>query len=555
VPDNLRLMGKLVITLGSLPLLAIEIGEEKTRIGRSADNDLVLPLPDVADHHAEIFSTGNTCEVEAVHGESLVQHGRAIDRARLSPGDQVALACYRLQWLTPEAGSDRTQPELGLVHLRSHGTKTLEQPPEIGGRVVGLEVVDGVERWLRRDLEDSVTLVGRSPKCDVVLMDDAVSWEHCTLELDGERVRVRDLGSHNGTYLDGRKIESALAEAGSRVQIGQTTLELIGETEEHDGTTSPGLAELIGRDPKMQEVYVRIEEAAASRIPVLIVGETGTGKELAARAVHSLGPRSLRPFVPVNCAAIPRDLLEDELFGHVRGAFTGAAVDRSGAFERADGGTVFLDEVGELAPELQPKLMRVIEDGRVPRLGGDEIQSDFRVIAATNSDLAKAMSAGRFRQDLYYRLAVFQIRLPPLRDRLDDLPDLVGHFLQSAEEHTGIAGAARIRFEEDALRRLGEHEWPGNVRELRNFVFRSVVEVKQGRVDRQLADRLLVDFITPDTVAPSSVASLEDTEKEAVRKALQDCHGERRAAARRLGIAESTLYEKIRRYDLSDVGR
>jgi DNA-binding NtrC family response regulator len=548
-------MGKLVITLGSLPLLAVEIGEGRTRIGRSADNDLVLPLPDVADYHAEIHSTGATCEVEAAQGESLGQHGRAIDRARLSPGEQVSLGCYRLQWLTPEVDSDRSQPELDLANLRSHGTKTLEQSRQTGGRVVGLEVMDGAEHGLRRDLEDSVTLIGRSPQCGVVLTDDAVSWEHCALELDGASVRVRDLGSHNGTYLDGRLIESALAEAGSRVQIGQTTLELIGESEVGDGTTSPGLAELIGRAPKMQEVYARIEEAASSRIPVLIVGETGTGKELAARAVHSLGPRSLCPFVPVNCAAIPRDLLEDELFGHVRGAFTGAADDRAGAFERADGGTVFLDEVGELAPELQPKLLRVIEDGIVPRLGGDEVQCDFRVIAATNSDLARAMSDGRFRQDLFYRLAVFQIRLPLLRDRLDDLPDLVDHFLDSAEEHTGIAGAKRIQFGQDALRRLGEHGWPGNVRELRNFVFRSVVEVKQGHVDKQLVDRLFADFITPETMAPSSVASLEETEKEVIRKALQDCNGERRAAARRLGIAESTLYEKIRRYDLAEVGR
>jgi len=548
-------MGKLVISLGSLPLLAVEIGEERTRIGRSADNDLVLPLPDVADYHAEIRSKGETCEIQAAQDESLGQRGRTVDRARLSPGDQVALGCYRLQWLTPEADSDPSQPALDLANLRSHGTKTLEQPLNSGGRVIGLEVVDGAGRGLRRDLEDSVVLVGRSPECDLVLMDDAVSWEHCALEPEGDCVRVRDQGSHNGTYLDGRKVESALAEAGSRVQIGQTTLELIGESETDDDTESSGLAELIGRNPKMQKVYARIEEAASSRIPVLIVGETGTGKELAARAVHSLGPRSLRPFVPVNCAAIPRDLLEDELFGHVRGAFTGAAADRAGAFERADGGTVFLDEVGELAPELQPKLLRVIEDGRVPRLGGNEIQCDFRVIAATNSDLARAMSDGRFRQDLYYRLAVFQIRLPLLRDRLDDLPDLVDHFLETAEEHTGIAGAERIQFEQDALRRLGEHGWPGNVRELRNFVFRSVVEVKQGHVDEQLVDRLLTDFITPESTAPSALASLEETEKAVIRKALQDCNGQRRAAARRLGIAESTLYEKIRRYDLAEVGR
>jgi len=305
----------------------------------------------------------------------------------------------------------------------------------------------------------------------------------------------------------------------------------------------------------MQEVYTRIEEAAAGRIPVLIVGETGTGKELAARAVHSVGPRSHGPFVPINCAAIPRELMEEELFGHVRGAFTGAAGDRAGAFERANGGTIFLDEVGELPPELQSKLLRVLEDGVVQRLGGGAVTSDFRVVAATNSDLAEAISERRFRQDLYYRLAVLQIRLPPLRDRAGDLPELVGHFLESAEQQTGVPGAARISFEADALRRLAAHGWPGNVRELRNLVFRSVLNARRGTVGIEAINALLADLGTPETAASAATGNLQQVEQEVIRKALQDCRGQRRAAARRLGIAESTLYEKINRYGLADVGR
>jgi DNA-binding NtrC family response regulator len=546
-------MGKLAISLGSLPVLAVEIGEDVIRIGRSTDNDLVLPLPDVADIHAEISSTGEICEVSALEGESVYRGGDPVTRAALLPGDQIGLGCYRLRWLASE--SDRSLPESALAGARSHGTKPLERPAKSGGRAIGLEVMDGAERGLKLDLEAAATLVGRSPECDVVLTDDAVSWTHCSFEFGPEGVRVRDLDSHNGTFLDGNRIESATAEAGSRIQVGLTTLRLVSAFDEGDDSASIGLAELIGRSPPMQEVYARIEEAAASRIPVLLLGETGTGKELVARAVHSLGPRSHRPFVPVNCAAIPRDLLEDELFGHARGAFTGAAGDRAGAFERADGGTVFLDEIGELAPELQAKLLRVIEDGQVPRLGGEVIECDFRVVAATNSDLSRAVSDGRFRQDLYYRLAVYAIGLPPLRDRLEDLPDLVGHFLESAEEHTGVGGAARVRFEEDAIDRLGEHGWPGNVRELRNVVLRSVVEVKQGAVDGQLVGRLLVDLAGPEPVAPSPSGSLQEIEREVIRRALQDCNGQRRAAARRLGIAESTLYEKISKYDLADVGR
>jgi DNA-binding NtrC family response regulator len=547
-------MGKLSISLGSLPVLAVEIGEEVVRIGRSTDNDLVLPLPDVADVHAEVHSTGDICEVTALQGESLYRGGLPVTRVDLVPGDEIGLGCYRLRWLASE--SDRSLPESAQAGGRSHGTKPLEHPAKRGGRPVGIEVTGGAERGLKLDLEAAAVVVGRAPECDLVLADDAVSWRHCSLELCTDRVRVRDLGSHNGTYLDGRKIESALAEAGSRVQVGQTTLRLTGNADAPDGLRADGLAELVGKSPAMQEVYASIQDATASRIPVLLLGETGTGKELAARAIHSVGPRSQRAFVPVNCAAIPRELLEDELFGHVSGAFTGATADRLGALERADGGTIFLDEVGELAPELQAKLLRVIEDGEVPRIGGNPVQTDFRVVAATNGDLASAVSRGRFRQDLYYRLAVYQITLPPLRERLDDLPGLVRHFLDSAEEQTGIADAAFVGFGEEVLRRMCGHSWPGNVRELRNLVFRCIVEVKEGSVDERVVDRILAESLAPeDAAAPSPAASLEQIEQEAIRKALQDCRGQRRAAARRLGIAESTLYEKIQRYDLAEVGR
>jgi DNA-binding NtrC family response regulator len=545
-------MGKLAISLGSLPVLAVEIGESTIRIGRSHDNDIVLPLPDVADVHAEVRSHGEICEVTAVEGESLHRAGRPVPRADLVPGDQIDLGCYRLRWLASQSGRALSGPT--PVGARSHGTKPLEQPMQRGGRRIGLEVMDGAERGVTVDLETAAIVVGRAPECDLVLTDDAVSWRHCSVEIGPAGVRVRDLDSHNGTFLDGSRIESATAEAGSRIQVGLITLRLVGASDEQDLATR-GFAEFVGRSAPMREVYERIREAATGRMPVLLLGETGTGKELAARAIHSVGPRSHGPFVPVNCAAIPRDLLEDELFGHVSGAYTGATGDRAGAFERADGGSVFLDEVGELAPELQAKLLRVLDDGRIPRLGGAEVTCDVRVVAATNCDLAAAVAVGRFRQDLYYRLAVVPIRMPPLRDRLEDLPDLIAHFLDSAEEHTGVAGAARIHFAEDAIHRLSEHGWPGNVRELRNVVLRGVVEVKRGAVDRQLADRLLAELGVPAASVHTPPRNLQEIERETIRRALEDSGGQRRAAARRLGIAESTLYEKIKRYGLADVRR
>ncbi len=371
-----------------------------------------------------------------------------------------------------------------------------------------------------------------------------MSWRHCSLELTREGVRIRDLDSNNGTFLDGRRIESALAGAGHEIRIGETSLKLIAETEPDEAAVTAGLAELVGGSPPMLEVYSRIQEAASSRLPVLVSGETGTGKELVARAIHSIGPRSAGPFVPVNCAAIPREMLEDELFGHVKGAFTGAT-----------GGTIFLDEIGELALELQAKLLRVLEDHEIPRLGGGVVAGDFRVVAATNKDLDEAAADKKFRQDLYYRLAVLQIRVPPLRDRLDDLEGLTRHFVAEAAQEEGVQGASEGSFGREIMARLRRHPWPGNVRELKNVVLRVLVEARAGPVDLQHVDRLLSESVLRPPAAAGAAVSLEEMEKEAIRKALLDCNGQRRATARRLGIAESTLYDKIRRHGLTEVAR
>ena len=257
----------------------------------------------------------------------------------------------------------------------------------------------------------------------------------------------------------------------------------------------------------------------------------------------------------MNCAAIPREVIEDELFGHVRGAFTGATADRAGAFERADGGTVFLDEIGELPPDLQTKLLRVVEDGEVPRLGGGVVRCDFRVIAATNRDLTADTEAGRFRRDLYYRIAVEQIRMPSLWERPEDLPELIHTFLRNAGRDWQIPGAERLRVEREAVDELSRHGWPGNVRELRNLVLRAAVRARGNVIDAALVRDLLQDSAPPAAPATGPAATLEEIEREAIRNALRDCNGRRRCAARRLGIAESTLYEKIRRYDLGKEGR
>jgi DNA-binding NtrC family response regulator len=546
-------MSRLLVSLGSLPLLSFRVPDHSVRLGRDPANDIILSLPEAADFHAEITRQGLGAFIRSSNGEAVLVNGRATDGAPLSERDVITLGGYRLQWLTDEgapqapAGADSQRPA-------SHITSPLlesEEPPS--GPVTRLVVTGGRDSGLTVMFDGPGLIVGRAPDSDLVLCDATVSWRHLSLERAPEGIRVRDLASRNGTFLDGRRIESAIAAAGSSIRTGRTHLVLLGpaaaEEQEALAADSPatGLAELVGRSPAIQKVYGRIREAAASRVPVLLLGETGTGKELAARAIHAIGSRARGPFVPVNCAAVAHELIEDELFGHVRGAYTGATGERRGVFETAHGGTVFLDEIGELPLDLQPKLLRVIEDGQVPRLGGGGKSSDFRILAASNRDLGREVAAGRFRRDLYYRLAVCEIRMPPLSERLEDLGALTHVFLRSAEQHTGVPGANATRFDEGAFTPLREHTWPGNVRELRNLILRAVTRRPGEVVDRALMEELLAEGAVPEGGSPRS---LEAIQLEAVRNALRDCDGNRRAAARRLGIAESTLYEKIRRHGL-----
>jgi transcriptional regulator with AAA-type ATPase domain len=555
-------MNRLVVFLGSLPVLAFEVTKDRLRLGRGRENDIVLPLPDVADRHAVISRSGGRVVIHATDGEHVFREGRPVREADLSGGGTVGVGGYRLRWI---AGGDGFEPEgirpgipadAGIVRVSTAEEPVPASPPAgpfaapMGPLL--LQVAAGPDRGLQILLDGPAVVVGRAPDSDLVLHDPTVSWRHLSVEPAGDGMRVRDLQSRNGTCVDGRRVEVGIAQPGSVVRAGRTSLRLGRAAGGSFGTgEEPGLAEMVGGSAPMRTLYARLREAAASRSPVLLLGETGTGKELAGRAIHSLGTRARGPFVPLNCAAAPRELIEDLLFGHGRGAYTGASGERRGAFERADGGTIFLDEISEVPLDLQPKLLRVLEDGAVPRLGGDERASDFRVVAASNRDLPAEAAAGRFRPDLYYRLAVLEIRLPPLCERLDDLPDLVHSFLAQAEEQTGVPGAGATRIDEDALEPLRHHPWPGNVRELRNVVLRAVVRCPGGVVDRALAEAILAET---RRARPAVPRSLEETEAEAIRNALRACGGQRRAAARRLGIAESTLYEKIRRHDLTEEG-
>jgi DNA-binding NtrC family response regulator len=311
------------------------------------------------------------------------------------------------------------------------------------------------------------------------------------------------------------------------------------------------LRNIIGSSSAMRKVYDQIEKVLESEITVFISGESGTGKELVARAIHHASLRSDGPFIDVNCAAIPEGLQESELFGHEKGAFTGAVAAHPGKFEQAEGGTIFLDEVGEMSGSAQARLLRVLQERVLQRVGGTRsIELNVRVISASNRDLATMVEDGGFRQDLFYRLVVFPIELPPLRDRREDIPLLVEHFL---EKHARDAGKHIARVDPRAMEALVNHGWPGNVRELENVVHRSLlVAAGMDLAPDDLPSGLTTDRSPGETVVEAGPMSLEEMERAAIVRALEHNQNNLSDVARQLGIGRSTLYRKLEQYGLRE---
>lgn len=305
-------------------------------------------------------------------------------------------------------------------------------------------------------------VIGSSAAVDIVIDDETISRLHAEFEERPDGVWLRDLGSKNGTTVNGLAIGAVRLSEGANVRCGGVSLEVARDSRARDNEqwSSDRFEQMVGRSSAMRSMFARLARAAATDLTVHIRGETGTGKELVARSLHDASPRKKRPFVVVDCASLSASLLESELFGHARGAFTGASSEREGAFEAADGGTIFLDEIGELPLAMQPKLLRVLEDRTVRRVGSNKVEPiNVRVISATHRDLRAMVNDGTFREDLYFRLAVAQVVVPPLRERTEDLPLLVAKFLPT--------GAT---LPDAVLAELAHRRWSGNVRELKNWV-------------------------------------------------------------------------------------
>lgn len=449
----------------------------------------------------------------------------------------------------------RTQMSTGLERLTT--------------RDYTLEVIDGPDSGKVFKTRNRVCRLGTSPECDLELDDRATSRFHARIEVDAFGHRLIDEKSKNGTQLNDFRVRDAYLKPGARIRIGGNTLVYRPGVEqvEIDLSNQSSFGKLIGQSPSMREIFAILGRVATTEMTVLIEGESGTGKELVADAVHMHSRRSEGPLVVFDCSAVAKNLIESELFGHVKGAFTGATSNRAGAFERAKGGTLFLDELGELPLDLQPKLLRALEQREVRPVGGDRsIKIDARIVAATNRNLQKEVESGAFRQDLFYRIAVLRIVLPPLRRRVDDIPLLTRHFLGRLE------GASGVEIGYDTILKLQRHRWPGNVRELRNFVERAAMLATDNRLEtRYLVPPSFGDTqteVVPDEGGLPSMAGMETLpfkdakarlidafERAYWTRLLDKTRGNISAAARQAGIHRKSAEYLLKKLDLRSSGK
>jgi len=419
-----------------------------------------------------------------------------------------------------------------------------------------LLVVKGQDRGESVAVGDHPITLGSGSGSDVLLSDPTVSRRHLSVEPGEDGVIVRDLGSTNGSFVQGARFQELTLGFGAEVTIGHTILKYVPDEETLDPTPTDeeAFGSLVGRDPKLRKLFRLLGDVANTEATVLLEGETGTGKELLAEEIHRHSVRRDGPFVVFDCGAVPSELIESALFGHVRGAFTGAISDRRGAFAEADGGTIFLDEVGELSPEVQPVLLRALDKHAIRPVGGASYENvSVRVVAATNRNLRNEMNAKHFREDLYYRLAVVRVSVPALRQRLDDIPLLADHFVRQfcGDRHIEIGGRE--------LEKLKQHAWPGNVRELRNVIERACALCHGERleIDETFEVRPIseapsagVDLDLPFKQAKARV--IDAFEREYIQALLKRHKGNLSAASRSAEVDRKHFRELLRKHGLRE---
>ena len=538
-------MAELVFFRRGEEVLRLALGEDRVVLGRGERCDVVIPDPEVSRQQVALHLEEGRCVLQDLSGKGTVVAGEKITEGEVKDGADLVLGQWRAVFRKTSAGSDSDATELGPrteLLERADATDAPLMPAQVRLRTSSQETT--------HKLQTEAFTAGKDAGNDLVLNQRFVSGRHLKVTRQHNRFLVSDQRSTNGTWLGNVRLFEAEVPFFTTLRVGEG--ELIIEPAAQGASKGPtGTYGLIGTDPSMKGLVDLIDRVAPSTAAVSVFGESGTGKELVARAIHSQSNRSGAAFIPVNCAAISRELIESELFGHEKGAFTGALNARKGAFEEADGGTIFLDEIGELPLELQAKLLRALESGEIKRVGAPRpITVDVRVVAATNRDLLAMSREGKFREDLYYRLCVIPLNLPPLRARPGDLKLLTEHFLKLHAPR-----GQRVLLTPAAMQAIENHSWPGNVRELRNVIFRSLLLRKGQNIDvgdltfDPRPDQPRVSAELECTPGMTLEAQLARCERLIIESALKR-YVSREKTARELDIGRSTLFKRLKEWGL-----
>jgi two-component system, NtrC family, response regulator HydG len=556
-------MAELLFLRRGEEVLRFTIDKPRVVLGRGEKCDVAVPDPEVSRQHVAITLSDSGATAEDLTGKGIVVAGKKVPTSPLVDGADIELGQWRAIFRARTSNvDDDAATEIGQQ-------TEIAQVGSDGPRITAQLRVRGTKETVHKLQVDAFT-VGKDSSNDLVVNERFISSRHLKVSRRDNRFHLVDQQSTNGTWMGPIRVFEAEIPLFSTVKLGET--EIVFEPTSTAALAASGKGGtayegMIGSDGAMRSLAEVIDRVAPSTAAVAIFGESGTGKELVARAVHNRSTRAEKAFIPVNCAAISKELIESELFGHEKGAFTGAEKAHRGAFEEADGGTLFLDEIGELPLELQAKLLRALESGEIKRVGAARpMNVDVRIVAATNRDLLEESRKGRFREDLYYRLCVVPLSLPPLRNRRADVPALAQHFLKLFSPK-----GQNVTLSQDAVAKLANHQWPGNVRELRNVLHRALLlrrghAVEAGDITFQNhAAGATGSLPTPTAIptGPSPISGqiyqpgrtledhLQSLEKEIVLQALKFHGNSKEKAGRELGIGRSTIFKRLKDWGLT----
>jgi DNA-binding NtrC family response regulator len=540
-------MPELVFFRRGEEVLRFALDKQRVVLGRGERCDVVIPDPDVSRQHVALTYDGKTCQLEDLSGNGTQVAGKPVKQGELQDGADIALGKWRAVYR--ERGTAETAGPTGVGQRTDVAPVSAEAQD---GQPAQLRIKQGDTEFLHELPGDTTVTLGKDPSNTIVVQDRFISSRHLKLTRKQGLFHVVDLNSTNGTFLGNVRIFDVEVPLNTVLRIGETELILEPVSQGRQDNSFHGI---LGNDPAVRSLVELIERVAPSTISVTILGESGTGKELVAKALHTCSHRADKPFIPVNCAAISKELIESELFGHEKGAFTGAQGLRRGAFEEAHGGTLFLDEVGELPLSLQAKLLRALESGEIKRVGASRpTHVDVRVVAATNRDLLSLAREGRFREDLYYRLCVMPVLLPPLRNRAGDLASLAEHFVRMYSPR-----GQTVRFTPAGLEKLQKHPWPGNIRELRNVVHRALLLRKGPQIDigdisfDQELSRITTGAAGLVLTMPENLTleqMLQLAERQIIELTLRRYSHNRERVAKELGLARSTLFKRLKEWGI-----